>query len=78
MFHASNGWYFERQEDGSVKILKDLRVEELPIKHIPALIGITLDADTWCSVVASVSATGDDASTFFAAEATHNGTKEEK
>lgn len=49
-FHAQEGWYFERQPDGSVKISAAVqRCTE----------SIVLDADTWASIAASVSAAGE-------------------
>jgi hypothetical protein len=49
-FHARDGWYFQRQDDGSVKISASVQrcTEEL-----------TIDPDTWASIVASVSAKGE-------------------
>jgi len=51
-FHAKDGWYFERQGDGSVKISAAVdRSTEV----------ITLDPSSWASVVASMSAEGEKA-----------------
>ena len=49
-FHARDGWYFQRQTDGSVKISAAVQrcTEQLVI-----------DPDTWASIVASVSAQGE-------------------
>lgn len=64
-FHAKDGWYFRREQDGSVRILA------------PDSLGsgahqvVTLDANAWASVVASVSGTGESASTFEAARSFH-------
>lgn len=60
-FHARQGWYFRRGEDGSVTIWPGEGTE------------ITLDADSWCSVVASVSAPGEAYETFAAAKRLHLG-----
>ncbi len=64
MFHAKEGWYFGRQEGGSVRILT-------PDPEVTIL----LDPDTWCSVIASVSAKGETAETFAEAEKFHVGEK---
>ena len=60
-FHAKDGWFFERLTDGAVKITTE------------AFCDITLDADTWASAVASVSAAGDMAETFKLAVNLHMG-----
>lgn len=46
-FHAHDGWYFRREEDGSVRIL----APDSQATHQVVL----LDAGTWASIVASVS-----------------------
>jgi hypothetical protein len=66
-FHARDGWYFRREDDGSVHIAA------------PDSLGpgasqvVTLDADTWASVVASVSRNGETIDMFAAARRFHNG-----
>lgn len=66
-FHARDGWYFRREPDGTVRILA------------PDSLGpganqrIDLDANTWASVVASVSAAGETSETWRAALAFHGG-----
>jgi len=54
-FHARDGWYFERQDDGSVKISAavDRCTEQL-----------ILPAAEWASVVAAVSAEGETAQSY--------------
>jgi hypothetical protein len=65
-FHARDGWYFRREDDGSVHIAA------------PDSLGpgasqvVTLDADTWASVVASVSRNGETADSFAAAARFHD------
>jgi len=64
-FHARDGWYFRREADGSVRILG-------PDSAGPgAHQSVTLDADTWASVVASVSAQGETSESFIAANDLH-------
>lgn len=57
-FHAKDGWTFERTEDGGVHLVS------------PGA-DVILDADTWCSAVASVTARGDNAATFHEAQTVH-------
>ena len=64
MFHAKEGWYFGRLEDGSVRI----------ITPDPA-VTVKLDPDLWASAVASVSAQGDTAEAFQKASELHKGDK---
>jgi len=65
-FHAHSGWYFRREDDGSVRILA------------PDSIGthqrVDFDANTWASIVASVSSSGESGDTFRAALAFHGET----
>lgn len=54
-FHAKDGWYFERQDDGSVKISAAVdRSTEV----------ITLDPSTWASIIASMSTEGETSQTY--------------
>jgi hypothetical protein len=62
-FHANDGWYFERQEDGSVKISAAVsRSAET----------ITLKPAEWASVVTAVSARGETSETYQAALRLHD------
>jgi hypothetical protein len=66
-FHAKDGWFFRREDDGSVHI-------SAPDSMGPgAHQVVTLDADTWASVVASVSARGETADRFAKARRFHDG-----
>lgn len=57
-FHAKDGWYFERHEDGSVTIRAAVnRCDE----------SITVDASSWASIVASMSNAGENSDTYNAA-----------
>lgn len=64
MYHARDGLYFARQPDGSVKV----RIE--PINGVPTEVELT--ADTWASVIATVSARGENADTWNEARQYHN------
>lgn len=65
-FHARDGWYFRREDDGSVRILAPDSLG--PGAHQV----VTLDADTWASVVASVSSGGETSESFQAARRFHD------
>lgn len=69
-FHARDNWFFRREDDGSVHITAPDSMG--PGAHQV----VTLDADTWASVVASVSAGGETSETFHAARRFHDGTAE--
>lgn len=64
-FHYKDGWYFERLEDGSVKITHPAtgyrNVRE----------GIEIDPASWASIVASVTPVGDNAETYSMATKLH-------
>lgn len=66
-FHARDGWYFHREDDGSVRIMAPDSMG--PDAHQV----VTLDADTWASVVASVGQRGETADTFGKARRFHDG-----
>lgn len=57
-FHAKEGWYFERTEDGGVHLVSPDA-------------DVILDANTWCSAVASVTARGETGPTFNEAQSLH-------
>jgi len=53
VFHAKDGWWFERIDKGRV------RVQIIPPGYTIPYLVVELDADTWASVVAAVSARGE-------------------
>ncbi len=67
MFHVAYGLYFERQSDGSVRILK--RVDGKPDSDI--IMDVTVDPSTWGSIMASVCGPGENGDTFRRAELFH-------
>lgn len=69
-FHARDGWFFRREDDGSVRVLGPDSLG--PGAHQV----VTLDADAWASVVASVSSGGETFETFRAARSLHDGDTE--
>lgn len=67
---AREGWYFQREQDGSVTIEATNVYDGEPLEFV------TLDAEIWAWVVASVSLTGEHGLTFAAAPHLHDGTTE--
>jgi hypothetical protein len=61
-FHAIQGWYFRRGADGSVVVRHG---------NGPDQEDVTLDANTWASVIAHVCARGENAATFQDAQDFH-------
>jgi hypothetical protein len=64
MFHSKDGWFFGRAKDGGVRIVKALQcgLDRAVIEE-----EISIDADSWASIVASVSFCGETAETYKAA-----------
>jgi len=60
-FHAKNGLFFQRDEDGNVVVRK---VESDQLRGERVMFKATLDPNTWASVMASVCARGEGATTF--------------
>lgn len=74
-FHYKEGWYFSRLEDGSVLIERESEQKTWKGGRMAPLITarMVIDPDGWASVVASVSAPGDNAETFKSASELHAG-----
>lgn len=70
-FHAHDGWYFRRDTDGHVTI----EVTETAQVDAPLARALTVDPDTWASIVASVSASGEDGQTWQRARDFHAGSQ---
>ncbi|MDO9333540.1 MAG: hypothetical protein Q7T57_03335, partial [Dehalococcoidales bacterium] len=64
-FHWKDGWYFERLEDGVVRIF------HIPLGEKVADKDIEIDANSWASIVASVTHSGENATTFGLAHNLH-------
>ena len=67
MFHAHYGWFFERLDDGSVHIVK----HESGNTETRIIAEAVFNANTWASIIASVSAGGEDDGRFFTAAGFH-------
>jgi hypothetical protein len=76
MFHLKDGWNFGRQDDGSVVIEhRNYQIDAETGKYTQLYTvntRLVVDADGWASVIASVSAGGEDHARFFAALEFHN------
>jgi len=72
-FHWKDGWYFERLEDGSVRIYHEDLEADQEKEMVEYDVVIDIDPDSWASIVASVSARGDTAEAFQVAKRFHIG-----
>lgn len=68
-FHLCNGLYFRREDDGAVSI----RLAEDAKPDSETIFSAYIPASSWASVVAHVSANGEDADTYQAALHFHAG-----
>lgn len=66
-FHTQEGLYFSRNEDGSVTITKT----ETANTDSKILFQQTVDENTWCSVIASMSKDGEGDNRFYIAKVFH-------
>jgi len=71
MFHAQEGLFFGRQEDGAVRIVK----KDGPLDEGKIEMDITLDSNIWASAICSVCHKGETPETFITAGVFHNGIK---
>ena len=60
-YHAHDGWMFDRVDEAGT-----VRISNGPVR-------VDLDNGTWCSIVAAVTAKGEDADTFNHAQSFHDG-----
>ena len=70
-FHSKEGWFFQRESGGEVRVRHDPSVSGLTASDRRDV--VMLDADVWASVVASVSASGETAETWQAVRRFHAG-----
>jgi hypothetical protein len=76
-FHWKDNWYFERREDGSVRIYHEDSgsIPSIPLDDddYPEYdVCLDIDKDSWASIIASVSERGETAETFKEAGEFHN------
>ncbi len=67
MFHFKDGWFFERNPDGSVRVLKMSDATGQAVKVSEA----NIDPDAWASIVSFVSAENDNAEAWKAVKEFH-------
>lgn len=71
-FHWKDGWYFERTDKGAVKIFHDT-VHQMGDRDLGKCdVSLEIDADSWASIVATVSARGENTATYNEARNLHN------
>lgn len=70
-FHWKDNWFFERRDDGSVRIYHEDRLPGRSTDPVEYDVCLDIDADSWASIVASVSAQGDTAEAFQEARNLH-------
>lgn len=77
-FHLKDGWYFQRLEpEGKVRIYHEEGVKQAESKFSAYDVCLEIDADSWASIIASVSARGDTAEAFQEAKRLHSLEKQE-
>lgn len=70
MFHLADGLYFEQLPDGAVRILKRKTVDA---DFEATVLDITISAEEWASVIASMSHYGEEHYGFYRALSFHRG-----
>jgi hypothetical protein len=63
MFHAQNGLFFERKEDGSVRVIKTYDGRDIRPDNV--VLDETLSQASFASVAASMSKTGETSENFY-------------
>lgn len=72
-FHAHDGWYFDRDDEGQVLIQHRVPMDGgSGARSWEVDAQILMDAATWASVVVSLSATPDSSEAYSAAQALHD------
>ena len=74
MFHAHDGWFFERQPDRSVRVVKRASAHDDAPIVVEGVFQANASNNEWASIVASVSRGGEEDYRFFAAEKFHAST----
>lgn len=71
-FHWKDNWYFERLDDGGVRIYHEDLEADQENDIVEYDVCLDIDADSWASIIASVSAQGDTAESFQEARNFHH------
>ena len=75
MFHSKDGWHWRRNENGSVSVEHHVYgTEKNELGELMYTIDVkeNIDADSWASIVASVSASGEAGGRWFTAREFHD------
>ena len=73
-FHYRDGWYFEQLEDGSVRITYPGGWIDGGKRDVEEFI---IDTDSWCSIIASMSRSGETAEKWQEANRFHKGVQQQ-
>jgi hypothetical protein len=79
MFHLSDNLYFGRHQNGDVRVLKLAQTPKAypnvgdAFPNTDVLLDVTIPADGWCSIVASVSRLGEVDNRFYRMQLFHAG-----
>lgn len=70
MYHSTDGLFFERQDNGGVRIVK----HETGHRESPVVFEAVLDKDHWASIIATMSYYGEEDYGFYRASEFHSKT----
>ena len=71
MFHYKDGIFFKREADGSVTVIKRVTAHD----DAEIIAEFNIDVDGWCSIIASVSYTGETSEKWTEANKFHGNNK---
>lgn len=71
MFHAHNGWFFKRLENGCVEVSHRKQGPGIGFGEGEIIDSETFTADSWASIVSSVSKLGETGERFYEARKFH-------
>ena len=76
MYHWKNGWYFGRRGNGSVRVVKlqrhpDMAFMSAEAEYKGAEVDLTIPESEWCSLVASLTVSGETSVTISLARSLH-------
>lgn len=71
MFHVKDGLFFDRLDNGTVRVVATSDGMAVAEGGANVALDVTMDAAAWCSVIASMSAYGEDGGGWERAKAFH-------
>lgn len=81
MFYLKNGWYFGRNKNASVRIIQQVDSKQGVDKKMkpkkPYQVDLTINQESWASIIATVSAYGEADNGYYRALKFHNENEEE-